>query len=148
MPRREDLPSLTGLRGIAAWLVVIAHTDSFFVAGQSAWLEFAWRVCANLGMTTLFVLSGFVIHYNYGANIAAKGAGDPLLPDRPFCQALSALFAGAADQHRVVSINHRRLRFPNMVLAVSDDDAGLVAGIARRQIIRHAVCLQRVVDQR
>jgi peptidoglycan/LPS O-acetylase OafA/YrhL len=25
-------------------------------------------------MTTFFVLSGFVIHYNYGANIAAKGA--------------------------------------------------------------------------
>jgi peptidoglycan/LPS O-acetylase OafA/YrhL len=74
MPRRDDLPSLTGLRGIAAWLVVIAHTDSFFVAAQPAWLEYAWRVCANLGMTTFFVLSGFVIHYNYGANIATKGA--------------------------------------------------------------------------
>ena len=74
MPRRDDLPSLTGLRGIAAWLVVIAHTDFFFAAAQPAWLEYAWRVCANLGMTTFFVLSGFVIHYNYGANIAAKGA--------------------------------------------------------------------------
>jgi peptidoglycan/LPS O-acetylase OafA/YrhL len=72
--RRNDIPSLTGLRGIAAWLVVIAHTDSFFVAPQPAWLEYAWRVCANLGMTTFFVLSGFVIHYNYGASIAAKGA--------------------------------------------------------------------------
>ena len=72
--RRNDIPSLTGLRGIAAWLVVIAHTDGFFVAPQPAWLEYAWRVCANLGMTTFFVLSGFVIHYNYGASIAAKGA--------------------------------------------------------------------------
>ena len=74
MTRRNDIPSLTGLRGIAAWLVVIAHTDGFFVALQPAWLEYAWRVCANLGMTTFFVLSGFVIHYNYGASIAAKGA--------------------------------------------------------------------------
>ena len=74
MPRRDEIPSLTGLRGIAAWLVVIAHTDSFFVAAQPAWLEYAWRVCANLGMTVFFVLSGFVIHYNYGANIVAKGA--------------------------------------------------------------------------
>ena len=74
MARRNDIPSLTGLRGIAAWLVVIAHTDGFFVAPQPAWLEYAWRVCANLGMTTFFVLSGFVIHYNYGASIAAKGA--------------------------------------------------------------------------
>ena len=41
MPRRDDLPSLTGLRGIAAWLVVIAHTDSSFVAAQPAWPEYA-----------------------------------------------------------------------------------------------------------
>ena len=74
MARRNDIPSLTGLRGIAALLVVIAHTDGFFVAPQPAWLEYAWRVCASLGMTTFFVLSGFVIHYNYGASIAAKGA--------------------------------------------------------------------------
>jgi peptidoglycan/LPS O-acetylase OafA/YrhL len=74
MPRRDDLPSLTGLRGVAAWLVVIAHTDSYFAAAQPAWLEYGWRVCANLGMTTFFVLSGFVIHYNYGVNIAARGA--------------------------------------------------------------------------
>src|ERR1700722_20700096 len=74
MPRRDDFPSLSGCRGIAAWLCVIAHTDGFFVALQPAWLEYAWRVCANLGMTSFFVLSGFVIHYNYGASIAAKGA--------------------------------------------------------------------------
>jgi peptidoglycan/LPS O-acetylase OafA/YrhL len=58
----------------AAWLFVIAHTDSFFVAPKLAWLEYACRVCANLGMMTFFVLSGFVIHYNYGASIVAKGA--------------------------------------------------------------------------
>jgi peptidoglycan/LPS O-acetylase OafA/YrhL len=71
---RIDIPSLTGLRGVAAWLVVIAHTDSYFVAAQPPALEYAWRVGANLGMTTFFVLSGFVIHYNYGAAIVARGA--------------------------------------------------------------------------
>jgi peptidoglycan/LPS O-acetylase OafA/YrhL len=71
---RPDIPSLTGIRFIAAFLVVIAHTSSYFVAAQPAWLDFTWRTCANLGLTTFFVLSGFVIHYNYGAAIAGKGA--------------------------------------------------------------------------
>jgi peptidoglycan/LPS O-acetylase OafA/YrhL len=71
---RPDIPSLTGMRFIAAFLVVVAHTSSYFVAAQPAWLDFAWRTCAALGLTTFFVLSGFVIHYNYGSVIAAKGA--------------------------------------------------------------------------
>jgi peptidoglycan/LPS O-acetylase OafA/YrhL len=70
---RRVIPSLTGLRGVAAWLVVIAHTDGHFAALQPAWLEYGWRVCANLGMTTFFTLSGFVIHYNYGPSISAAG---------------------------------------------------------------------------
>jgi peptidoglycan/LPS O-acetylase OafA/YrhL len=71
---RPEIPSLTGMRFIAASLVVVAHTSSYFVAAQPSWLDFAWRVGANLGMTIFFVLSGFVIHYNYGAAIASKGA--------------------------------------------------------------------------
>jgi len=69
MTKRADIPSLTGLRGVAAWLVVIAHTDGYFAALQPAGLEYAWRVCANLGMMLFFVLSGFVIHYNYGVSV-------------------------------------------------------------------------------
>jgi peptidoglycan/LPS O-acetylase OafA/YrhL len=71
---RPEIPSLTGMRFIAAFLVVLAHTDHYFAAMQPAWLDYAWRVGANLGMTTFFVLSGFVIHYNYGSAIVAKGA--------------------------------------------------------------------------
>ncbi len=71
--RRDEIPSLTGLRGVAAWLVVIAHTSSFFVAMQPRWLDYTWGFGSNLAMTTFFVLSGFVIHYNYGAAITAKG---------------------------------------------------------------------------
>jgi peptidoglycan/LPS O-acetylase OafA/YrhL len=72
--QRHDIPSLTGLRGIAAWLVVMAHTSSFLVAQEPSWLDSAWRTGANLGMTTFFVLSGFVIHYNYSSAIAVQGA--------------------------------------------------------------------------
>ena len=74
LPARPQIPSLTGMRFIAAFLVVLAHTDHYFAAMQPAWLDYAWRVGANLGMTTFFVLSGFVIHYNYGSAIVAKGA--------------------------------------------------------------------------
>jgi peptidoglycan/LPS O-acetylase OafA/YrhL len=71
---RPEIPSLTGMRFIAAFLVALAHTDHYFAAMQPAWLDYAWRVGANIGMTTFFVLSGFVIHYNYGSAIVAKGA--------------------------------------------------------------------------
>jgi peptidoglycan/LPS O-acetylase OafA/YrhL len=71
---RPEIPSLTGMRFVAAFLVVLAHTDHYFAAMQPAWLDYAWRVGANLGMSTFFVLSGFVIHYNYGSAIVAKGA--------------------------------------------------------------------------
>jgi peptidoglycan/LPS O-acetylase OafA/YrhL len=71
---RPEIPALTGLRFVAAFLVVLAHTDHFFAALQPPWLEYAWRVGADVGMTTFFVLSGFVIHYNYGHAIVAKGA--------------------------------------------------------------------------
>ncbi len=67
------LDSLTGLRGLAAWLVVLAHTDGEIAAYLPAALEYGFRVCANLGLTAFFVLSGFVIHYNYGESIAKRG---------------------------------------------------------------------------
>ena len=120
----------------------------FFIAAQPAWLEYAWRVCANLGMTTFFVLSGFVIHYNYGANIAAKGA--PAI--RSF---LIARFARLYPLYLLVLLISIALcpslpasPLANVVLAVSDDDAGMDADVARRQIARYALCRRRVVDQR
>jgi peptidoglycan/LPS O-acetylase OafA/YrhL len=47
-----ELASLTGLRGLAALCILIAHTTPFSSAGM-------------LGMPLFFVLSGFVIHYGY-----------------------------------------------------------------------------------
>ena len=69
--RPEPVSSLTGLRFIAAISVVLAHgLNSMSV--QPGFDPF-WRVClsygAGFGMSTFFVLSGFVIHYNYSDSI-------------------------------------------------------------------------------
>jgi peptidoglycan/LPS O-acetylase OafA/YrhL len=68
------VPGLTGLRFIAALCVLIAHGSTVLMAGQDVyWLKQA----SGFGMTLFFVLSGFVIHYNYAAEVtggrAARG---------------------------------------------------------------------------
>jgi peptidoglycan/LPS O-acetylase OafA/YrhL len=65
--RRPDVPALTGLRFLAAFAVLLAHGLAATVAnnappqGAVYWLMQA----SGFGMTLFFVLSGFVIHYNY-----------------------------------------------------------------------------------
>jgi peptidoglycan/LPS O-acetylase OafA/YrhL len=68
MSTKLVIPSLTGLRGVAAMLVVFHHYSiwcaPFSGTSRPEWL---WAVFATdrLGMTCFFVLSGFVIAYNY-----------------------------------------------------------------------------------
>ncbi len=71
-PARPPIPALTGMRFYAAGFIVIAHTITFYFQNdtQVHFLSGAWRI-ANLGMTLFFVLSGFVIHYNYGTIVSA-----------------------------------------------------------------------------
>jgi peptidoglycan/LPS O-acetylase OafA/YrhL len=64
---RRDIPALTGLRFLAALSVVLTHAMGKIVPYASAppvWhallAQLAW-----VGMPLFFVLSGFVIHYNY-----------------------------------------------------------------------------------
>jgi peptidoglycan/LPS O-acetylase OafA/YrhL len=70
MATKPLVPSLTGLRFYAAGMVVWNHTaDSFGTVlnktvGETATTGF-------VGMTLFFVLSGFVIHYNYGDLLAS-----------------------------------------------------------------------------
>jgi peptidoglycan/LPS O-acetylase OafA/YrhL len=65
--RRPDVPALTGLRFLAAFSVLLAHGLSATMAnnappqGAVLWL----MQLSGFGMTLFFVLSGFVIHYNY-----------------------------------------------------------------------------------
>lgn len=70
--RIDPIPPLTGLRFIAAFCIVLAHglpkvmpvpvgqAPSWYVFMTSLW---------GFGMTLFFVLSGFVIHYNYSSTI-------------------------------------------------------------------------------
>ncbi|MBL9083965.1 MAG: acyltransferase [Planctomycetales bacterium] len=70
---RPQLPALTGLRFIAALLVMYAHSICYYLpelrgTGSPLYDSF---VVAHVGMTLFFVLSGFVIHYNYGPKVVA-----------------------------------------------------------------------------
>jgi peptidoglycan/LPS O-acetylase OafA/YrhL len=69
--RRAQLPALTGLRFIAALCVVVSHGAGAMTnvpGGNPLWHIYLTSLAA-FGMTLFFVLSGFVIHYNYSEQI-------------------------------------------------------------------------------
>jgi peptidoglycan/LPS O-acetylase OafA/YrhL len=66
------VPSLTGLRGLAVWCIIWAHTLGAFTTAERSPLLYDTTRVGLFGMTLFFVLSGFVIHYNYGAAIAER----------------------------------------------------------------------------
>lgn len=63
---KQHIAPLTGLRFIAAALVCLAHIVPYVVPG----LDLKVSELAAEGMTLFFVLSGFVIHYNYSASLS------------------------------------------------------------------------------
>ncbi|MGC2414381.1 MAG: acyltransferase [Stellaceae bacterium] len=75
MPTRDarpvPIPALTGLRFIAAISVALAHGLAHMTTLPGA--DPFWRIWlinfAAFGMSAFFVLSGFVIHYNYSDGI-------------------------------------------------------------------------------
>jgi peptidoglycan/LPS O-acetylase OafA/YrhL len=74
--KRDQIPSLTGLRFIAAFSVAFSHAVLYIFSppapGGSVLILSAYDLAisaAGLGMPLFFVLSGFVIHYNYSAKI-------------------------------------------------------------------------------
>ncbi len=78
-PAHANLPSLTGIRFLAAFLVLFAHSVQVVVATRTTicFTTFA-QACAYLGMTLFFVLSGFVIHYNYAERFLTRPLGTTL----------------------------------------------------------------------
>lgn len=68
---RDAVPGLTGLRFIAAFCVLIAHSVTVLMGDHDVyWVKQA----SGFGMTLFFVLSGFVIHYNYAAAVTGSRA--------------------------------------------------------------------------
>jgi peptidoglycan/LPS O-acetylase OafA/YrhL len=72
------IPALTGLRFVAAAAVLIAHSLPNIVPlpqNQAPSVLYTLLVAlSGQGMTLFFVLSGFVIHYNYADQILSQGA--------------------------------------------------------------------------
>lgn len=69
------VPALTGARFVAAFCVVLAHGCAFMQNvphGSPLWHSYGTTTSAY-AMSQFFVLSGFVIHYNYADQIVRHG---------------------------------------------------------------------------
>src|SRR5262249_34278414 len=69
---REPIPSLTGLRFVAAMCVVVSHAIPKIIPLEAppTWL-YLLATTSAAGMSLFFVLSGFVIYYNYSDSIGS-----------------------------------------------------------------------------
>jgi hypothetical protein len=69
---RPTIHPLTSLRGIAALLIVINHASLLMLPLDQTRAKPALIKTGVLGMTIFFVLSGFVMYYNYANRISAN----------------------------------------------------------------------------
>ena len=69
----DEVPGLTGLRFLAAFSVLFAHGTGVLLQGHDYPGSVAYwcSQASGFGMTLFFVLSGFVIHYNYAVLVTA-----------------------------------------------------------------------------
>ena len=71
---KADLPALTGIRGVAAWLVVLYHARLALAPHLPA--EFGVMLRHGyLAVDLFFMLSGFVLWLNYGDRLRRDGWG-------------------------------------------------------------------------
>lgn len=71
---RADLPALTGLRGLAAWFVVLYHIRVGAVSYLPAEASFVLSK-GYLAVDLFFMLSGFVLWLNYSDRFRREGFG-------------------------------------------------------------------------
>jgi peptidoglycan/LPS O-acetylase OafA/YrhL len=60
-----QIPALTGLRFLAAFSILFAHAFDWIAQFKDSHVSEYFSFIAMYGMPLFFVLSGFVIHYNY-----------------------------------------------------------------------------------
>jgi peptidoglycan/LPS O-acetylase OafA/YrhL len=115
--RKTQIPALTGLRGIAAWMVVCFH----FREGLYPYVPlpvFHVAEAGNMAVDLFFVLSGFIMSLNYRADFIANGMRHfprfmllrfaRIYPLHAFMLVMFALYALAA------SIAHHRSEFHDL----------------------------------
>lgn len=75
---RANLPALTGIRGIAAWYVVLFHIR---VGAETQLGPTVTAILAKgyLAVDLFFLLSGFVLWLNYADRLRGRGAGAGIL---------------------------------------------------------------------
>jgi peptidoglycan/LPS O-acetylase OafA/YrhL len=70
--KRQDLPALTGLRFAAAAAIVMDHLwPTFFKLKTGVPFFESMHQLAFVGMSLFFVMSGFIIHYNYSHSVTS-----------------------------------------------------------------------------
>jgi peptidoglycan/LPS O-acetylase OafA/YrhL len=70
--RARPMPALTGLRGLAAWYVVLFHTRVALGGTLPDWL-LAGLGKGYLAVDFFFILSGFVLWHTYGERLGGTG---------------------------------------------------------------------------
>jgi peptidoglycan/LPS O-acetylase OafA/YrhL len=82
-----QIPALTGLRFFAAFFILFAHAADWLGQFQNSNIGQRFGFVAMYGMPLFFVLSGFVIHYNYRRVFMSRGIR------RATCEFAAARFA-------------------------------------------------------
>lgn len=70
----KQIPELTGLRGLAALLIVVNHLVLLVPMLRQSGVSRATWLCGVSGMSLFFVLSGIVIYYNYASMLVERPA--------------------------------------------------------------------------
>ena len=98
----KPLAPLTGLRVVAACSVLIAHAlDTAFIYDPKNFHPYA-ALLAYFGMSLFFVLSGFVIQYNYAESFRTE----PLRGIPLFRCALRPALTALCDHHYLRASEH------------------------------------------
>jgi len=96
-----SIPALTGLRFFAAFLILFAHAFDWIARFTDTNWRGYFSFVAMYGMPLFFVLSGFVIHYNYRRLFQSQTIARAMrFCGRPIRAAIPALLLRPADGHR------------------------------------------------